>query len=158
MRGLARARTGNPDLVVLDLMLPGMDGFRVLRALREDGHGMPVLILTARGEEADKVRGLRLGADDYVTKPFGVLELLARIEALLRRVALPRKERRAADSALREVRRDRGAHAVADGAARWLAVALTPKEYDLLLALVRRDGACIRAPSCSQKSGAIARK
>src|SRR5947208_12617813 len=91
-RGLARARTANPDLVVLDLMLPGMDGFRVLRALREDGHSMPVLILTARGEEADKVRGLRLGADDYVTKPFGVLELLARIEALFRRAAAPRKK------------------------------------------------------------------
>src|SRR3989442_2169401 len=90
-RGLSRARTANPDLVVLDLMLPGMDGFRVLRALREDGHSVPVLILTARGEEADKVRGLRLGADDYVTKPFGVLELLARIEALLRRVVAPRK-------------------------------------------------------------------
>src|SRR3989442_5335127 len=90
-RGLSRARTANPDLVVLDLMLPGMDGFRVLRALREHGHGMPVLILTARGEEADKVRGLRLGADDYVTKPFGVLELLARIEALLRRALAPRK-------------------------------------------------------------------
>ncbi|HYT62657.1 MAG TPA: response regulator, partial [Gemmatimonadales bacterium] len=76
-KGLSRARTAKPppDLIVLDLMLPGMDGFRVLRALREDGHGMPVLILTARGEEADKVRGLRLGADDYVTKPFGVLEL-----------------------------------------------------------------------------------
>src|SRR6266566_2673114 len=81
---LAYGLRNNLDLVVLDLMLPGMDGFRVLRALREDGHGMPVLILTARGEEADKVRGLRLGADDYVTKPFGVLELLARIEALLR--------------------------------------------------------------------------
>src|SRR5258705_6351931 len=90
-KGLSRARSANPDLVVLDLMLPGMDGFRVLRALREDGHGMPVLILTARGEEADKVRGLRLGADDYVTKPFGVLELLARIEALLRRVVAPTK-------------------------------------------------------------------
>src|SRR5712664_2574073 len=92
-KGLSRARTATPppDLIVLDLMLPGMDGFRVLRALREDGHGMPVLILTARGEEADKVRGLRLGADDYVTKPFGVLELLARIEALLRRVVAPRK-------------------------------------------------------------------
>src|SRR5437016_13640089 len=90
-RGLSRARTANPDLVVLGLMLPGMDGFRVLRALREDGHGMPVLILTARGEEADKVRGLRLGADDYVTKPFGVLELLARIEALRRRVVAPKK-------------------------------------------------------------------
>src|SRR5689334_24088451 len=84
-KGLSRARSANPDLVVLDLMLPGMDGFRVLRALREDGHGMPVLILTARREEADKVRGLRLGADDYVTKPCGVLELLARVGALLRR-------------------------------------------------------------------------
>src|SRR2546428_1609585 len=90
-RGLTRAKTAKPDLILLDLMLPGMDGFRVLRALREEGHGMPVLILTARGEEADKVRGLRLGADDYVTKPFGVLELLARIEALLRRVVEPRK-------------------------------------------------------------------
>src|SRR5216110_323857 len=88
-RGLSRARTANPDLVVLDLMLPGMDGFHVLRELRVDGHGMPLLILTARGEEADKVRGLRLGADDYVTKPFGVLELLARVEALLRRTAPP---------------------------------------------------------------------
>src|ERR687896_1162350 len=83
--GLERAREGNPDLVILDLMLPGFDGYRVLRALREDGLAMPVLILTARGEEADKVRGFRLGADDYVTKPFGVLELLARVEALLRR-------------------------------------------------------------------------
>src|SRR5437588_2354196 len=73
-KGLSRAKAGHPDLVVLDLMLPGMDGFRVLRALRDDGHGMPVLILTARGEEADKVRGLRLGADDYVTKPFDVLD------------------------------------------------------------------------------------
>ena len=82
--GLAAARAVRPDLVVLDLMLPGLDGFRVLKALREDP-GPPVLILTARGEEADKVRGLKLGADDYVTKPFGLLELLARVEALLRR-------------------------------------------------------------------------
>src|SRR5687768_17254019 len=83
--GLAAARQTPPDLVVLDLMLPGMDGYRVLRQLRDDGLAMPVLILTARGEEADKVLGFRLGADDYVTKPFGVLELLARVEALLRR-------------------------------------------------------------------------
>ena len=88
-QGLARARVGGPDLIILDLMLPGMDGYRVLRALRDEGRRMPVLILTARGEEADKVRGLRLGADDYVTKPFGVLELLARVEALLRRTAPP---------------------------------------------------------------------
>src|SRR5213076_202703 len=91
-KGLARARGGDLGLVILDLMLPGMDGFRVLRALRDEGRRVPVLILTARGEEADKVRGLRLGADDYVTKPIGVLELLARVEALLRRAAPPGRD------------------------------------------------------------------
>ena len=85
--GLAAVRATDPDLVLLDLMLPGLDGFRVLKTLRDEGRQMPVLILTARGEEADKVRGLHLGADDYVTKPFGVLELLARVRALLRRAA-----------------------------------------------------------------------
>src|SRR5436189_249360 len=76
--GLGRAKATRPDLVVLDLMLPKMDGFRVLRALRDDGLTMPVLVLTARGEESDKVRGLKLGADDYLTKPFGLLGLLRR--------------------------------------------------------------------------------
>ena len=143
-RGLARARAApNPDLVVLDLMLPGMVGFRVLRALREEGHPVPVLSLTARGEEADKVRGLRLGADDYVTKPFGVLELLARIEALLRRVLAPKKnggpppppfEKFGEIEILTPSRT-----VLREGAP----VSLTPKEYDLLLALIRRDGACI---------------
>jgi len=84
--GLARAQEGRPDLVVLDLMLPRMDGFRVLKALRDGGFKVPVLVLTARGDESDKVRGLKLGADDYVTKPFGLLELLARVEALLAEV------------------------------------------------------------------------
>ena len=82
---LTRVRRLAPDLVVLDLMLPNLDGYQVLRRLRADGHDMPVLILTARTEEADKVLGFRLGADDYVTKPFGVLELLARVGALIRR-------------------------------------------------------------------------
>ena len=84
-QGLARARAGRPDLMLLDLMLPGTDGFRVLKTLRDEGFAFPVLILTARGEEADKVRGLRLGADDYVTKPFSPRELRARIKARLRR-------------------------------------------------------------------------
>src|SRR6185369_9859072 len=132
--GLARARQSRPDLVILDLMLPRLDGFRVLRALRADGLSMPVLILTARGEEADKVRGLRLGADDYVTKPFGLLELLARVEALLRRVsrtAHPPVHRFGdveVDPALRIVR------------LRGRAVDLAPKEFDLLLALLRGEG------------------
>lgn len=82
---LARARAEPPDLVVLDLGLPDRDGYHVLRELRARGADCPVLILSARSLERDKVEGFRLGADDYVTKPFGALELLARISALLRR-------------------------------------------------------------------------
>ena len=76
------------DLVLLDVMLPGMDGYAVCRELRQRGVGIPVLMLTARSEVTDKVVGLRLGADDYLTKPFEMAELLARVEALLRRVAV----------------------------------------------------------------------
>src|SRR5688500_9965496 len=83
--GLAQARTGAAELVILDLALPSLDGYRVLSTLRSEGNDVPVLILTARSEEADKVRGFRYGADDYVTKPFGLLELLGRVSALLRR-------------------------------------------------------------------------
>jgi DNA-binding response OmpR family regulator len=75
----------NPDLIVLDLMLPRMTGLELCRKLRTEGQQVPILMLTARGEEADRVVGLDLGADDYVTKPFSVMELLARIRALLRR-------------------------------------------------------------------------
>src|SRR5690242_20417008 len=82
---LARVRAEPPDLVVLDLGLPDRDGYHVLRELRGRGFEAPVLILSARSLETDKVEGFRLGADDYVTKPFGALELLARISALLRR-------------------------------------------------------------------------
>lgn len=139
--GLARARNTSPDLMILDLMLPGMDGYQVLRTLRQEGFPKPVLLLTARGEEADKVRGFRLGADDYVTKPFGLLELLARVEALLRRAggasAVPdepgaiRFDDVEVDPVAREVRR--GGESVA----------LTPKEFDLLLALIRHEGAVV---------------
>ena len=78
-KGVDAALGWKPDLVILDLMLPGMDGYRVLRTIRDAGFEAPVLMLTARGEESDKVMGFRNGADDYVTKPFGVLELLARV-------------------------------------------------------------------------------
>ncbi len=128
--GLEAAQTMHPDLVVLDLMLPGMDGFRVLRAIREAGVQTPVLILTARGEESDKVRGLKLGADDYVTKPFGILELLARVEALLRRAAAPPPARRI--DRFGDVEIDRDARAVFRGGK---PVSLKPKEFDLLVAL-----------------------
>jgi len=88
-QALALATSDQPDLVVLDLGLPDRDGFSVLEELRRRGFQGPVLILSARGQEADKLQGFRLGADDYVTKPFGVMELLARIGALLRRASRP---------------------------------------------------------------------
>ncbi len=136
--GLDRARSWSPDLVMLDLMLPGMDGYRVLRTMREGGSDVPVLILTARGEEADKVLGFRLGADDYVTKPCGVLELLARVGALLRRSRIA--DRAGADGI------ERFGSVEINPASRTVTregtpVALSPKEFDLLLALVRRRGA-----------------
>src|SRR5215216_1893412 len=82
---LAAVGAESVDLIVLDLTLPGVDGFRVLESIRKNGYTLPVMILTAKGDELDKVRGLRLGADDYLTKPFSLLEFIARIEALLRR-------------------------------------------------------------------------
>ena len=136
--GLAAARRMQPDLVVLDLMIPGMDGYRVLRQLREDGLTMPVLILTARGEEADKVLGFRLGADDYVTKPFGVLELLARVEALLRRSRPQGASGAQPVQRFGDVEVEVTTRSVRRGGE---LVALTPMEFDLLIALLRRQGA-----------------
>ena len=139
IRGLELARTGNPDLVVLDLMLPGMDGYSILKKLRSEGKNVPVLILTARGEEADKVFGFRLGADDYVTKPFSLSELLARVQAILRRAKSA--DNRDGDGSVEEFG-DVSINTLARSVKRADAdVALTPKEFDLLLALIRRRGA-----------------
>lgn len=138
--GLERALDAPPDLIILDLMLPGMDGYRVLRSLREEGVEAPVIILTARGEEADKVMGFRLGADQYVTKPFGLLELLARVKGLLRRSttsAAPESGEGAIER-FGEVEVNPASHTVTRAGE---PVQLTPKEYDLLLALIRRRGA-----------------
>lgn len=139
-RGLELARGGGADLVVLDLMLPGIDGYSLLRQLREQGSDVPVLILTARSEEADKVVGFRLGADDYVTKPFGLSELLARVAAILRRTRARdrREEEKSAVERFDTVAINVSARSVTKGDT---GVALTPKEFDLLLALVRRRGA-----------------
>ena len=134
--GLAAAREHRPDLIILDLMLPDMDGYRALRALREQGDETPVLVLTALADEADKVRGLRFGADDYVTKPFGLMELLARVDALLRRAPRPRAAT-ASVVALGDVQLCLATHAVTRGGE---PVPLRPKEYDLLVALLHRAG------------------
>jgi two-component system alkaline phosphatase synthesis response regulator PhoP len=83
--GLERVRAGAPSLLILDIMLPGMSGFEVAKKLRDEGRALPIILLTARSEEDDRVLGLELGADDYVTKPFSVRELLARVRSILRR-------------------------------------------------------------------------
>ena len=132
--GLNQLAAGGFDAVLLDVMMPGMDGLAVLRKLRDAGHRVPVIMLTARGDEADRVVGLELGADDYVAKPFSPRELLARLRAVLRRAdpaAVAEKLTAAGitvDSAARE--------AWVDGTP----VELTGLEIDLLLALLRRAG------------------
>ena len=138
-KAISLVRTWLPELVILDLMLPGCDGYEVLRTVRENGGAMPVIILSARGEEVDKVRGFRLDADQYVVKPIGLLELLERIRALLRRHAAGG---RVAVTPLRfgRVTVDPASRAVTvDG----LAVSLSPKAYELMLALVQRNGAVV---------------
>ena len=97
-KGYALAKRETVDLILLDVMLPGKDGFTICRELRSEGIETPILMLTSKKEEIDKVLGLELGADDYVTKPFGVRELLARIHALLRRGATPTPADAAADA------------------------------------------------------------
>ena len=86
--GLAAAKENNPDLILLDVMMPKMTGFEVCKALRDSGSNLPVIILTAREEEEDKVLGLEIGADDYITKPFSMRELLARVKANIRRTTM----------------------------------------------------------------------
>jgi DNA-binding response OmpR family regulator len=138
----ARAISADPpDLIILDLMLPDGNGYDVLRTIRERDSVTPVLLLTALSEEAHKVRGFRLGADDYVTKPFGLLELLARIETLLRRsasgsfavVRLPPVR-------FGDVQVDRDHRKVTRAG---VVVPLTPKEYALLAALIARNSAVV---------------
>jgi DNA-binding response OmpR family regulator len=139
--GLERARAPDVDLILLDLVVPKPDGFQILRTLREEGVRTPVIVLTARDQEVDKVRGLRLGADDYVTKPFGLLELLARVDAVRRRLrpaTADRDEARGAEPiTFGDIRIEPATRTVLRAGA---PVPLTPKEFDLLLTLARRAG------------------
>ena len=134
--GLDRARAEQPDLIILDLMLPAISGYTVLQRLRDTGHGTPVLIMTALGAEEDKLRGFGLGADDYVVKPCGLREILARVRALLKRggngSSVPRAEMQIGDLSI-----DFAARIVRRGET---TLALRPKEFDLLAALVRHRG------------------
>ena len=132
--GVEVARAERPDLVVLDLMLPGLDGFEVCRILRREMTA-PILMLTAKTEEVDKVVGLELGADDYVTKPFSMRELLARVRALLRRAEAPPAEAKVLTAGNLQVDlRRREASRCGQ------ALVLKPKEFDLLVFLLRNRG------------------
>ncbi|HEY6554979.1 MAG TPA: response regulator transcription factor [Vicinamibacteria bacterium] len=133
--GLERARANKPDLVILDIMLPKLSGLEVCKTLRGEGFENPIIMLTARGQEIDKVVGLELGADDYVTKPFSIRELLARVRAILRRTEGKKKrlERyRFADIDLDfEVYRAKKGEEPLD---------LSPREFELLRYLIERRG------------------
>ena len=131
--GLERARHGDFDAVVLDVMLPGLSGYRVVRALRAEGHWLPVLMLSAKDGEHDQADGLDCGADDYLTKPFSFVVLLARLRALLRRTPAVRPSVLSAG----DVRLDPASHEVTVGDE---PVSLTPREYGLLEYLLRRPG------------------
>lgn len=140
--GLRLAQEEAPDIILLDLMLPGMDGLQVCRALRESGSSTPVLIITAREEEKDKVLGLELGADDYITKPFSMRELLARVKANIRRVdmSVPKTPVPSEGKSLTELGRivldAEGATVRKDGHA----LDLTQREYELVKFLMMHPG------------------
>ena len=138
-QGLAAARDGRLDLIVLDLMLPAMSGLEVLRTLRADGIDTPVVILSAKGGEVDRVVGLKVGADDYIAKPFSRPELLARIETVLRR---QRRAERGAGERQEETRIgqltvDLGRRQASFGGE---SLHLTTKEFDLLAHLATHPG------------------
>lgn len=133
--GVQAALEWRPDLILLDLMLPGIDGYEVCRQLRRAGLGCPIIILSARGAEAEKVMGLELGADDYVTKPFGLQELLARVKAQLRR-ARPAPPQ-SGPVRFGDVEADLQAGEVRRGGE---VIEMTAKELKLLEFFLRREG------------------
>ena len=135
--GLRRAVEKNPDLVLLDLMLPKMNGFDVCRRLREKGSNVPIIILTAREEEGDKVQGLELGADDYITKPFSMRELMARVKANIRRTAMGQPAAGAAMSAGGGLTINTESYQVSKNNR---PIDLTQREYELLTFLASHPG------------------
>jgi DNA-binding response OmpR family regulator len=140
---LELARQGNPDLVLLDVMMPKLKGWEVCQALRRES-AVPILMITARGEEMDRVLGLELGADDYIVKPFSFRELLARIRATLRRITLDHQSNSgAADDIVRlgHLEIDRAKHIVTCSGE---PVSLSQREYDLLMALLDANGSVVK--------------
>ena len=139
-KGLAKAESGKYDLVILDIMLPGTDGLEICRRLRSKDNYTPILMLTAKSSELDRVLGLEMGADDYVTKPFSVRELLARVKAIFRRIDKLKSEQQNGEPALISAGEliidPEKRHVTVDGKT----VDLTAKEYDLLYYFARHPG------------------
>jgi len=133
--GLERAREKKPELVILDIMLPKLSGLEVCKTLRGEGFDAPIIMLTARGQEIDKVVGLELGADDYVTKPFSIRELLARVRAILRRTDGTR--RRLARYSFSDLELDFEVYQATKGGQ---PLDLSPREFELLRYLIERKG------------------
>ena len=141
-QGLTRMRSGAYSLLILDVMMPGMNGFEVLRRIRALPSSIPVLLLTARGDEVDRIVGLELGADDYLAKPFHPRELVARIRAILRRTRAPQEEAKGAAPhvgvlQVGDVELDRGTRSVSRGKR---ALELTSLEFDILGYLLEHAG------------------
>jgi two-component system copper resistance phosphate regulon response regulator CusR len=131
--GLSLARSRKFDLLIVDVMLPKKDGWSVVNELRAAGFDMPVIFLTARDSVRDRVKGLKLGADDYLVKPFAFSELLARVRSILRRIPSRREERLRIEDLEIDIRRNRATRA-------GVALNLTPKEFILLAHLARSAG------------------
>jgi DNA-binding response OmpR family regulator len=141
--GLELARAERPDLIILDVMLPRMNGLQVLQAARNEGLQMPIIILSARNAEMDKVAGLELGAEDYVAKPFSLAELLARVRAALRRgppVVVPAPAAARPVDTFGEVTVDRAARTVSRGG---VPIEMTATEFDLLVCLIDARGVAL---------------
>ncbi|WP_438944022.1 response regulator transcription factor [Nocardia blacklockiae] len=141
--GLDRARVFRPDALIVDVMMPGMDGFGLLRRLRADGIDAPVLFLTARDEVEDKITGLTLGADDYVTKPFSLEEVVARLRVILRRAGHTVEERKSSRLRFEDIELDDDTHEV------WKAgepVSLSPTEFTLLRYFMVNAGTVLSKP------------
>jgi two-component system alkaline phosphatase synthesis response regulator PhoP len=135
--GLARLRYEQPDVCVLDLMLPGIDGWRVIEQARSEGIGTPILVVSARGTEHDRINALELGADDYLVKPFSMKELAARVAAAARRGTRAQEPRRGDEINVEELRLDpRNVQAYIDGES----AELTPTEFRLIYALALDQG------------------
>src|ERR671931_954834 len=135
--GLARLRYERPDVCVLDLMLPGIDGWRVIEQARAEGIGTPIVVVSARGTEHDRVHALQIGADDYLVKPFSMKELVARVQAAARRGVRGLEEQRGQEIVIEELRIDpRSVQAFVDGEN----AELTPTEFRLLYALAQDRG------------------